>query len=497
MLQDYYPTFVVQLWREQLTWLIRAIVVGALVGSVAALFLWLLDAATTQRQQAATNYWLYLLPLWGILGHWIYQRWGQEVAGGNNLILQRLAVGSDQLPARMAPLIIITTVISHLFGASVGREGTAVQSGAAISATVARYWPTSFWPTNLRLPKLSIAMLSNLRTAIMVTAQPPVAASSTPATNSVNCANSSSSSNSNFNCTNSDSTIAASFSPIASSTTSVAVNPAKIWLLIGISAGFGAVFGTPLAGTVFAAEVALIGSLRYEGLLACLISAITGDLVCRGWGATHSIYPVFHCPNLTVSLLAKLALAGIAFGLVALLFIELTQFLTNWGQRRIAAAPARGFIGGLIILALTVGLAVTTGLQTTDYLGLSLSLLAKAVNGEQLATGAFLVKILFTAISLAAGFKGGEVTPLFVIGATAGYTLAGWLGLPAEMLAKLGFLAVFAAAANTPLSCLLMGIELFGGEIALPAAWVCWLAYLSSGHRSIYSAQQVGVAKAG
>jgi H+/Cl- antiporter ClcA len=200
---------------------------------------------------------------------------------------------------------------------------------------------------------------------------------------------------------------------------------------------------------------------------------------------------------LTVSLLAKLALAGIAFGLVALLFIELTQFLTNWGQRRIAAAPARGFIGGLIILALTVGLAVTTGLQTTDYLGLSLSLLAKAVNGEQLATGAFLVKILFTAISLAAGFKGGEVTPLFVIGATAGYTLAGWLGLPAEMLAKLGFLAVFAAAANTPLSCLLMGIELFGGEIALPAAWVCWLAYLSSGHRSIYSAQQVGVAKAG
>jgi H+/Cl- antiporter ClcA len=326
MLQDYYPTFVVQLWREQLTWLIRAIVVGALVGSVAALFLWLLDAATTQRQQAATNYWLYLLPLWGILGHWIYQRWGQEVAGGNNLILQRLAVGSDQLPARMAPLIIITTVISHLFGASVGREGTAVQSGAAISATVARYWPTSFWPTNLRLPKLSLAMLSNLRTAITVTAQPPVAASSTPATNSVNCANS-------------------------SSTTSVAVNPAKIWLLIGISAGFGAVFGTPLAGTVFAAEVVLIGSLRYEGLLACLISAITGDLVCRGWGATHSIYPVFHCPNLTVSLLAKLALAGIAFGLVALLFIELTQFLTNWGQRRIAAAPARGFIGGLIILA--------------------------------------------------------------------------------------------------------------------------------------------------
>lgn len=255
-------------------------------------------------------------------------------------------------------------------------------------------------------------------------------------------------------------------------------------ILAGIAGGFGAVFGTPLAGIVFALEVQTIGRIRYDSLIPCFVAAIVGDVVTRGLGIRHAHYPRMAEMGVDALLLLRVALAGIVFGLASLLFIELTERLRHLLRRRISYPPLIAVVGGcaVIILALIFG---------TDYLGLSLPLISRSVNGEGVETGAFLLKIIFTAVTLSAGFMGGEVTPLFVIGATLGHALGGILGLEPHFSAMLGFAAVFAGASNTPLACTLMGIELFGGGGALYLAVACFTAYLASGHRGIYTTQRL------
>lgn len=259
----------------------------------------------------------------------------------------------------------------------------------------------------------------------------------------------------------------------------------RLLLMAGISGGFGSVFGVPAAGFVFGMEVQGIGRIRYDGIIPCLVAAFIGDLVARAWGTPHAHYPQLASTPIDLLLLVKVAVAGVAFGLTSLIFVELTHGIKQLMARITTWTPLYPVIGGVTIIGLTwlVG--------TRDYLGLSLPLITASVAGAGVLPWAFALKLLFTAITLGTGYLGGEVTPLFVIGATLGAALAGLLGVPPGLLASVGLVAVFAGASNTPLACAIMGLELFGGG-AIPYLFLgCVIAYLASGHRGIYTTQQI------
>ncbi|MBD2767436.1 chloride channel protein [Hymenobacter sp. BT664] len=257
-----------------------------------------------------------------------------------------------------------------------------------------------------------------------------------------------------------------------------------ILLIVGLSAGFASVFGTPLAGAVFGLEVFLIGSIRYDAIGPSFLAAVGADLVTRAWGVGHTHYPPLAAPALTLGSLLLTLGCGVLFGLTARAFATLTHQITRLFQR-IAYPPLRPVLGGAL-----VALAVLA-LGTTKYIGLGVPTIVAAFQAP-LPPQDFLLKLVLTALTLGCGFKGGEVTPLFFIGAALGSALALVLPLPVALLAGLGFVAVFAGAANTPLACTLLGVELFGGQAGVYLALACVAAYLFSGHTGIYSAQVIG-----
>ncbi len=276
--------------------------------------------------------------------------------------------------------------------------------------------------------------------------------------------------------------------------------------MAGVAAGFGAVFGTPLAGAIFAMEVVAIGRMNYEAIIPCLIASILGDRVCSAWGIHHVPYsiaylfrqPGFHeMPELDWLLATKVAIAAVAFGLASVLFAELTHALTHV-FKKIPSPLLRPIVGGAIIIALAF-------LVGRDYLGLGVTApkgwpdvtILSCFTPAGATAWSWWWKIAFTAVTLASGFKGGEVTPLFFIGAALGNCLAHLLGAPVDLFAGLGFVAVFAGATNTPLACTLMGVELFGSGALVYLAIACFLAYLFSGHSGVYLSQRIAIGKGG
>jgi len=387
-----------------------AVLIGIGSGLASSLFLIALEHATDL--QADHPWLLFLLPLGGAFMAWLYRDFGGTSSGGNNLILDQIHDPAQvgRIPFRMLPLILVSTVLTHLFGGSAGREGAAVQMGGAISAAIGR-----------RLHVTSTQL--------------------------------------------------------------------RIALMCGVSGGFSSVFGTPIAGTIFGMEMLAIGGMRYEALIPCLIAAIAGDLVVRQFPITHSHYAITSAiPSLSVETVLQIALAGIAFGLASLAFSESTALVERVGKRLVPNPIGRIALGGIIVIL------VTLLLGTRLYNGLSLPLLHEAFTGE-VPTWAFLFKLILTAITLGVGFKGGEVTPLFVIGATLGVTLADPLGMPTDLLAAIGFVAVFAAAANTPIACVVLAGELFGTQGLVFFAIAIFIAYTISGHRGIYGSQRILAAK--
>jgi H+/Cl- antiporter ClcA len=276
----------------------------------------------------------------------------------------------------------------------------------------------------------------------------------------------------------------------------------RLLLMAGVAAGFGSVFGTPLAGAIFAMEVLAIGRIQYQALIPVLAASLIGDATCTAWGIHHTAYHIAIAEGdgaralLDFRLLGLTVVAAAVFGLVSQFFSELIHFLQQGWKKIIAYAPLRPAAGGVIIIVLTYLLG------TRDYLGLGVHsplphavTILSAFNPGGAGAWSWWWKILFTAVTLSAGFKGGEVTPLFFIGATLGNALAVLFGAPVDLFAGLGFIAVFAGASNTPLACTIMGVELFGSHFAVYFAVACFVAYYFSGHSGIYLSQRVGVSK--
>lgn len=395
-------------WGTLLKWIVLGSGVGVLAGTASAFFLKSLDYVTGVRM--ANPWLLFLLPLGGALVSYLYSKYGGSSSKGNNLILEQIQSDSEAVPLRMAPLVLFGTLITHLFGGSAGREGTAVQMGGSLAEWFGRM---------LRVKPID----------------------------------------------------------------------RRILLICGISGGFGSIFGTPLAGTVFGLEVLAIGLISHEALIPAFVASFVGNLTAASfWGISHVHYPIGEIPALTMPVLLKVMLASILFGLTSTLFSELTHALKRGYTRLFRNPVLKSAVGGVVVIVLVYVLG------TRDYLGLGLPLIESSFTGE-VTPFAFLGKLVFTSLTLGAGFQGGEVTPLFAIGATLGHALAEMLHLYAPFLAGLGFIAVFCGAANTPVACFLMGIELFGGEGAVYFFIACLVSYLFSGHSGIYTSQQIGISK--
>lgn len=407
--------------RWKLALLVTAAAVA--IGGAGAFFLAALEAVT--RWRFDRPWLLFLLPLAGVAVAWLYRRHGGEAEGGNALLIDRIHDPGGGLPRRMAPLVLVGTLATHLCGGSAGREGTAVQLGGSLAAAAGRGFPLD---------------PGALRTLLMA----------------------------------------------------------------GMAAGFGAVFGTPWAGALFAVEVAEVGRPKWRALPACAWAAWVGDRVCRAWGAGHAHFRIDGVAEPLAAtyagplLLAKVLVAAVLFGVAARAFAGAVR---GWaaGLRRWVPHPlARPALGGLGV----IGLFFLCG--RADYLGLGVwSPDPAAVSLESLfGSGtihpwSWAWKFAFTVVTVGSGFKGGEVTPLFFIGAALGNALAGLLGAPPELFAALGFVAVFAGAANTPMACLLLGVELFGIAHAPPLALACGVAFLCSGHGGLYRTQRFARRKPG
>lgn len=257
----------------------------------------------------------------------------------------------------------------------------------------------------------------------------------------------------------------------------------KIILRMGVAAGFASIFGTPIAGIFFAYELGRDKKLDFTGIIPIILVSFLANLVCDLWQVEHTHYVVNEVTPISFTALFWVVIAGIIFGLAALCFNYCKQFFNYLFARLIKYAPLRPFIGGIIIVG------VVFLLDTTKYLGLGLPTIVDAFSNPA-NNYDFIIKLLLTAFTLGAGFKGGEATPLFFMGATLGSILVWFIPLPVSLLAGMGFIAVFSGATNTPIACTFIGVELFGWEGILYFFIACLIAYLISGRTSVYATQQ-------
>ena len=388
-----------------LKWLAIYLLIGGIVGTATAFFLQTLDDVTLFREK---HIWVvYFLPIAGLVIGLVYYYYGESANKGNNLIIEThhsLQNGetAKPIPFKMAPMVFLSTLLTHIAGGSAGREGTAVQMGGAIADQFTGLF------------KLNAA-------------------------------------------------------------------DRKTLLIIGISSGFAAVFGTPLAGAFFAIEILSITNTKKNQLAASLFVAYIAHYSCLAWQIKHTIYSIPSIPAISLTTLAWAIIAGILFGLTALAFTSTGKLFENIFNK-IKFAPLRPFIGGIII-ALFIVL-----FNSTKFIGLGIPSIQDAFTNNA-GQFDFAIKLILTSFTLSAGFKGGEVTPLFFIGATLGNLLIWFIPLPMALLAGMGFVAVFSGATNCVFASIALGLELFGMKAGIYVGLASIAAYFTSGPNGIYSAK--------
>ena len=379
--------------KSLLRWTAIIIAVSLVVGAAGAGFLHALEAVTKLYQ--STPWLLVTLPFIGLLTVWLYKGPLKASAGGTKTLIQAIKSPIAPLPSTMGPSIIGTTLLSHLGGASVGREGTALQMGGAIADQGSRW----------------IELTDSERRTL---------------------------------------------------------------ILCGVSAGFAAVFGTPIAAAIFALEFV---RQRSWAVLPCLATAFLADLTGRKLCfATHADYRLPLPATYDLKGLGSAVALGLACGLLARLYV--------WLSRREAARPNPQPYARIFFAGVTFSLGVYF-YQLSPFTGLGLPVIESALV-EPSPPSYFLFKFLLTGICVWAGYRGGEVTPLFFVGATLGSAAAAYLSLPLGICAALGFVAVFAGAGAAPIACAVMAGELFGWSIGGYALVACAISWLVAGRKGLY-----------
>ena len=388
-------------------WLGLAGLAGAACGLAGAAFTWCVAQAAALR--AAHPWLLFLMPLAGLAIVWSYRTAGMENDSGTNQIIASVR-GGERPPVRLAPLIFLGSVLTHLTGGSAGREGAALQIGGSISAGIGRL---------LRLGDRNVNTI-------------------------IQC---------------------------------------------GMAGLFSALFGTPLTATVFALEVVNVGHFRYAALFPCLLSALTANAIPRLLGLPGEAYHLSGLPEPGPGSMLRCGALAILAALVSIAFCVLMHEAGRLYKKYIPDQYLRGLAGAALVIALT--LAEGSG----DYNGAGGHIIELAVEGQVHVPWAFLWKMLFTALTLGAGFRGGEIVPTLFIGSTFGCAAGPLLGLDPAFGAAVSMIALFCGVVNCPMASIFLAIELFGGEGLLFFALACSLSFLVSGQYSLYSSQNIVYSK--
>ena len=262
----------------------------------------------------------------------------------------------------------------------------------------------------------------------------------------------------------------------------------RLATLCGMSALFSALFGTPLTATIFALEVISVGVVYYSGLVPCLTAALAAFGVTRLFDIAPTRFAV-EAPALSPDILWRVAVLGVACAVMSIVFCETMHRSERLISRSVKNPYLRAAAGGLVIIALTYICG------STDYNGAGTAVISRAIADGQAEPAAFLLKLVFTAITLGCGFRGGEVVPTFFIGATLGCVLGPILGIPAGFAAAVGLVALFCGAVNCPVASVILSVELFGSGGTVLFAVACAISYMLSGYTGLYSSQKIMYSK--
>ncbi len=390
--------------ERNLKYYLSFVALGVLTGLASSIFLYLLKLVTTLRFKYS---WLiYLLPFAMVAVNFAYKKLSPLSEKGNNLIIDEIHHPKKDIPLVMIPLILFSTLISHLFGASVGREGSAVQMGGAIGNYLSKLFKHS-----------------SRKRAVL--------------------------------------------------------------LMAGCGAGFGTAIGAPLAGAIFGIEaIYLNAKIKASTFIECLIASYVGYYTTHLLHAPHSTYLKFSVIQFHWDWVFYSLIAGLAFGLVARSFVLVVDYSKN-SLNKLKRPLTMTFIGSTILI---IAYYFLNDISNQRYTGLGIEVIQQGLN-EILSFKDSILKFILTVISLVAGIKGGEFTPLVYIGTTLGSSLSSVIGIDPHLLAAVGFCAVFAAASNTPLACIVMGVEIFGLELLPYLTVAIIVAQFVSGRETIYSSQ--------
>lgn len=385
-----------------LLWTLLSAGAGLAIGTLGILFKLTLEQAAALRE--ASPWIICLLPLGGLLIAALYQAAGQPGGGSTNSVF--LAVRDNQpMPPYTAPLIFVSTALTHLLGGSAGREGAALQLGGSVAGFAGR---------RLHLDERDTRTLT----------------------------------------------------------------------ACGMSAAFSAIFGTPLAACVFSIEVISVGRMYYGSLLPCLLSALTGSWLAGALGLEAECFTLLETAEISPLTMLQTGALSVLFALLSVAVCVVFHQTPKLYARFIKNPYLRVAAGGFLVVGLTFLC------RTYDYNGAGNEVISRAIAGEALPW-AFLLKLLFTALTLGAGFKGGEIVPIFFIGSTFGCTIAPLLGVPASLGAAMGLVSVFCGATNCPIASVALAVELFGGQCVPLFALSCAISYMLSGYFGLYSEQKI------
>lgn len=389
-----------------LKWIIFAIIVGAIVGLCGTAFYFALSLVTVLRTQ---NTWLiFLLPLGGLGIVAMYRFLHNEKDTGTNLVISAIH-SDDELPLRMAPLIFVSTLITHLFGGSAGREGAALQMGGSIGNALGKL----------------------------------------------------------FRFDDKDK---------------------HVMIMCGMSAAFSALFGTPMAAAILPMEMVSVGVMYYIALVPCVISSLVAHGIAYSFGVSNEMFIIRSIPKFGIITSIEISVLAILCALVSILFCVLLHKSEDLYKRFFTNPYIRVIAGGCIIIVLTL----LVGNQ--DYNGTGINIIEHCINGT-VRPEAFLLKMIFTALTLGAGYKGGEIVPSFFTGAAFGCLFGNLLGFSTTLCTAVGMTAVFCGVTNCPITSLLISFELFGYDGMPYFLLATALSYMLSGYFGLYRSQKIVYSK--